>query len=456
MSRLCVTLILLIFSPFVSAWEDHAKLTNIVLQNWIKSDKSIAQNLNQPVKVETLAEFLQATKDTLPRELNEIENWARSNEHGYQPLPDRLFYQPLRIECSSDIAVCFKQSLRINLDVPFAPVIYDVLHHYSERHGFVKISAAKQLLPSYIPLTFNLKDFKVIPANAEVNVADVIATASMQPDFGFDTFLYENSGTTFGSLYGFGAQPIGNPGLPFQSQMLFHMSTYDEDAQILALVPRLQENYPEYRAFLYLNLSRFATETHHPYWAAVFLGWGLHYLQDMTQPYHSSLDYGLDVGTVVQALIEAGKNNYAPFLRLETMQTNRHVMLENLTRVVIASHVDNDKDEKILIGGLTDKKNDGDVTPFEFNSSYLRNEISNIRLRDFPDYAAMLQATVPAKYINSAELRADDVMDFNAIFTHEMTASQRLMFSQAIDHALEWYGAYTRACVLAIHPQFSG
>src|SRR5207253_10903199 len=141
--------------------------------------------------------------------------------------------------------------------------------------------------------------------------------------------------------------PIGNAALPFQSQVLFHMSAYHEDARIISLLPRLNEDYPEYRAFLYLKLSRFAAKTHHLYWSAVFLGWGLHYLQDMTQPYHTSIAYGLDPNVVLSALAEMAKNNYVPYIELGTIQTNRHVLLENLTKTIVTSSVDNGLDRKI-------------------------------------------------------------------------------------------------------------
>ncbi len=45
-----------------------------------------------------------------------------------------------------------------------------------------------------------------------VPVIDVVATASDEPDHGFDIGLWEDSGTPYGRLYGFGKQPFGaNP-----------------------------------------------------------------------------------------------------------------------------------------------------------------------------------------------------------------------------------------------------
>jgi hypothetical protein len=455
MLRLFYLFTFIIFSQTVMAWEDHAKLTSIVLDQWSKNNKPISVYLEQSVKPETLSAFLEATKTTLPSRLLEIESWAHENEQGYQSIPENILYQPLRADCGSDIESCFRKSLRINLDVPLPPVIFDSLNRYSHSLGFVDVANPRLILPAYIPVTFNIRDFKLIPANAKIRIADIIATASMQPDFGFDTFLYENNGTSFGKIYGFGTQPMGNPAFPFQSQVLFHMSAYHEDARIVALIPRLKENYPEYRSFLYLKLSRFAAETNHPYWSAVFLGWGLHYLQDMTQPYHTSIAYGLDPNVILNALAEMAKNNYVPYSELGTIQANRHVVLENLTKTIVISSADNGLDKRILARALSDRHSDEKVPPYDLDSLYLRNQISNLNPANSPDFPGILQATIPSRYINSPDFHVDELKDFNPLLLQEMTRSQRLQFTQGIAHSLEWFGVYTRACVLAIRPQSS-
>jgi hypothetical protein len=42
-----------------------------------------------------------------------------------------------------------------------------------------------------------------------------------------------------------------------------------------------------YRAALYAKLSEGAFQTGHPYWGYRFLAWSIHYVQDMTQPWHT-------------------------------------------------------------------------------------------------------------------------------------------------------------------------
>src|SRR5690242_1718833 len=105
---------LLIFCNQVYAWENHANLTKIVLDDWVKHDTASASYLNSQVKVETLNDFLQATKNTLPIKLQEIEEWAKKNEQGYKSIPINLAYQPNTTACANDLDLCFKKAIRIN------------------------------------------------------------------------------------------------------------------------------------------------------------------------------------------------------------------------------------------------------------------------------------------------------------------------------------------------------
>ena len=44
-----------------------------------------------------------------------------------------------------------------------------------------------------------------------VSIAEVIASASDEPDFGMDIGLFADNGTDFGQRYGFGINPLGTP-----------------------------------------------------------------------------------------------------------------------------------------------------------------------------------------------------------------------------------------------------
>ena len=56
---------------------------------------------------------------------------------------------------------------------------------------------------------------------------------------------------------------------------------------MLQAAPYLRRTLPHWRIYQYTGLARLALATGHDYWGYRFLGWALHYMQDLTQPYHA-------------------------------------------------------------------------------------------------------------------------------------------------------------------------
>ena len=50
--------------------------------------------------------------------------------------------------------------------------------------------------------------YRSIAAGDPITIAEVIASASDEPDFGMDVGLFEDNGTAFGAVYGFGENAI--------------------------------------------------------------------------------------------------------------------------------------------------------------------------------------------------------------------------------------------------------
>ena len=82
-------------------------------------------------------------------------------------------------------------------------------------------------------------------------------------------------------------RPIGAVGIAIDQ---FH-----EAWVVYKAAPFLLRAYPEYRIHLWRSLAAFALRTGHDYWAWRFAGWGLHYVQDLTQPYHARVLPGVGV-----------------------------------------------------------------------------------------------------------------------------------------------------------------
>src|SRR5262249_49886551 len=117
----------------------------------------------------------------------------------------------------------------------------------------------------------------------------IVATAADEPDYGTDIGLWSDNGTPYGALYGFGKQPFGNPKIEFSSQAPFHMGIYHEAKIVYLAAGFLKHTYPEMRIHQARSLARYAFASGHDYWGWRFTGWALHYIQDLTQPYHSTI-----------------------------------------------------------------------------------------------------------------------------------------------------------------------
>ncbi len=398
-------LFFIILSVFITtpilAWDNHATMT----QAAIDQSSNLNAYLNQQIPTESLADFLKTTTHSLPQKLNQIEQELRRAEAGYRPLPENLTYAPAHSDCAQDLVICFKKSLRINLNA--------------------SLDAAR---------------------NENISLRDALITASSQPDFGFDLYLYEDSGTAFGKYYGFKTQPLGISTTEFGTQILFHMSTYQDDPQILNFIPRLNEDYPEYRAIQYFELSRFAANAHHPYWSAVFLGWGLHYIQDMTQPYHAILSNGASSDDLAIIISQAKQGNPLPLQAFIALQTDRHILLEGLTDYILSATNDS-LYRPILISALKNTALDHGLHSCEVRPGYIRQHVDLRMAKTSAEYQAMLLATMPASFVSDPSFNAGEFNAYDDLFYTDMNEAQRVQFTEQVVKAMQWFGAYTRNCL---------
>jgi hypothetical protein len=106
-----------------------------------------------------------------------------------------------------------------------------------------------------------------------------------EPDFGHDINLFSDNPGEAGQRYGFGTQPFGDPRYEFSSQAPFHIGFYHEDAIIFTGAPYLERNFwPEWRAYRFATAWRACLREGPPVLGHRFLGWAMHYIQDMTSP----------------------------------------------------------------------------------------------------------------------------------------------------------------------------
>jgi hypothetical protein len=304
------------------AWTEHTLISYPVLS-------SMPQVKNaQPVKVESLEAFLMAEGKKLEALLRQQEAWAKQNLPWYAPLPETLTFKASADAAEARLRFC--RAIRINPNA-ILPLYLQLIPGQDTQGRPVLMGRDV----TFIEDQSDIRDtvFVRLQAGEKANPLDIISTATNEPDLGLDIGLFEDNQTAFGKAYGFGTQPFGNPNLEFGSQAPFHMGFYHESPIVFKFAGFLKKTYPEYRIHLYKKLAEFAFQTGHDYWGWRFAGWGLHYLADLTQPYHATVLPGVStakalwINTIDMIGIHSPKNNAVQLM------SNRHLALEKFQQV---------------------------------------------------------------------------------------------------------------------------
>jgi len=292
------------------AWSNHAMLLWPVMKN----TKSLTENR---LVVEPLKAFIRAEGAAIANTLEEVELWSIANLEAYPPTPTELRFDPT---ASENALSDFLAAIRVNPELDYGLF----------RQGIVDDVASEQAALKWADVSFlsvqnSTRElvYYSLEAGDLISPAHVMISANDEPDHGMDIGLYTDNGTSFGAAYGFGSQPFGNPNLDYSSQAPFHMGFYHLDWLTARVEPDLLRTLPAWRIRLYESLAALAFSTGHDYWGWRFMGWALHYIGDLTQPYHTDPLPGVDLLSSLWLVVQ-GKT--ADAIQLVS---NRHGVLES-------------------------------------------------------------------------------------------------------------------------------
>ena len=158
-----------------------------------------------------------------------------------------------------------------------------------------------------------------------ISVRSVLYTYVDEPDWGMDRDLWNIAD------YGFGKMPFGKL-TGDGSQAAFHMQFQHENFIVRHFVSELLEGMARERIELFSRLAKFAFASGHPYWGYRFSAWAMHYLQDLTQPYHAKAVPHADEWYYVKYVFSTDR----PRIVRETTQlaSNRHHLYEDFAKVI--------------------------------------------------------------------------------------------------------------------------
>jgi len=303
-------------APAAWGWSNHTVGSYLALQ-----DLPALREAPQ-VDVETLEQFLAQQYGAVAELLEEQERFARQHFAQYPARPDSL---KLPAVPGDHLQQAFLNALRINPQIHLAMVIQPMPGKDLPEREHLK---AEQVMVEQTLSPWNRQRFIRVAHGEKVSALAVLASAADEPDYGHDINLFSDNPGEVAGRYGFGPQPFGDPRFQYSSQAPFHMGFFHENPVVYAAADFLQRSWPDWRAYQYMGLARLAFATGHPYWGYRFLGWGLHHIQDLTQPYHAKPLPGVELASMLlmegKALAGFDSDKHAAIERVAT----RHMEVE--------------------------------------------------------------------------------------------------------------------------------
>jgi hypothetical protein len=381
-------IVMLVALPLqVCAWGNHSFPAYRAFEGMVE----VAQA--PPVAVEPLERFLKTEEKTLEALLASQEAWARANLEMFPALPPQLAFKADPARSDEARRLAFLKALRAAPNAKLALYYQPDPLHPSNSASWLP-HAAVNTLPEASNST---QHFIALKPGEKVAALSVLASACDEPDYGLDINLWEDSPSDWGKAYGFGNQPFGNPALSYSSQAPFHMGFFHEHTVLYAAAPFIKRTYPLLRLQQFTSLAALAFRSGHPYWGWRFAGLSLHYLQDLTQPYHASLAPGNSTLKLLgaNALAMVGWSSLKD--NMVTLLSNRHLALEKYQTELMANAAQLKQDTPIE-RALRNSERDRQYP--EWSDHYVRNTVSAQAARAGVPMVETLLATLPDGYVN--------------------------------------------------------
>ena len=366
---------LLLITTSAWGWSDHASLVWPLLRGQ-------PELTSRSVPAESLEQFLLAEQAAIAQTLDEVEAWSVRNIEHYPPTPAPLLWQ----NSTASIQARFLAAIRVNPRLSYSLYVGPSPERTAPMGDALPWSSLSFLGGGDAQ---QASRYWAVEEGAFVSIAEVLATASDEPDLGMDIGLFEDNGTAFGQQYGFGVQPFGNPNLDYGSQAPFHMGFYHLDWLTRLAQPDLLRTYPLWRIALFGELADLAFRTGHLYWGWRFLGWGLHYVGDLTQPYHAVPLPGVGTLEALWSVVQ-GKTS-----ELVQLVSNRHGVIESYQYQRLTAALSAGDWSAPLLRAVADH---GDSEPLEY-ASFVMN-LTQASVSAAGEFDAAIATYVPARFVS--------------------------------------------------------
>jgi hypothetical protein len=421
------------------AWSGHA------LCSW-QALGAMPEIGDRQVNAESLEAFVAAERERLAKLLDDQEAWSRANLKEYPARPDALAFKPDAGD-PAQLRARFLQALRLNGQARlklFVQLRPGEAAPDRPRMPWVDITALRSGTAA------RENSYVMLREGEAVSVLNVVSTASAEPDYALDIGLWADNGTAQGQAFGLGKQPFGNPAVDYSSQAPFHMGFFHEAAIVYAAAGFLRRTHVEYRIHLFRSLAGFAFASGHPYWGWRFAGWAMHYVQDLTQPYHARVLPG--VGTARMLWINAADMLGFPRAKNEAINlvTNRHWVIEAYQFERMRKAYERADFNDALLRALRDTT--GDSQHRVYTDASARDLVSAEAAAAADELDRVLESSFPAQYTSDASRvlgNSAERLDMDAV-AQQAPAAQQAALEQQVAAMMLRLGRHSRALVRAV------
>jgi hypothetical protein len=222
----------------------------------------------------------------------------------------------------------------------------------------------------------------------------------------------------------------------------YHLDWLTEAAQ-----PDLLRTFPAWRVDLFGRLAEFAFATGHDYWGWRFAGWALHYIGDLTQPYHAQPLPG--VGTA-EALWLVVQGRTAEAVQLVS---NRHGVIESFQYQRLQSALNAADPAAPLLSAI--RETSGHL----WSEASLVDELALASVEAGADLDAALLANVPARFVDDPTFEWTGSGEETKIVDTMRGAggdASVLALDESLIRQLARFGRFARAWVEHVHAMETG
>jgi hypothetical protein len=399
-----------------------------------------------PVRVETLAAFLKAQEKSIEVLLANQEAWAQHHLDAYPPRPAALAFKSDPARTDEALQQAFLRALRVAPNSKMALFLQPDPWQTKPDAAALLPHDAVSTLPAGADSNYR---FVGLQAGDQTSALAVLATATDEPDYGLDINLWGENPSEWGKVYAFGTQSFGASAISFATQAPFHMGFFHEDRIIYLAAPFVKRTFPLLRVHQFSTLAALAFNTGHAYWGWRFTGMALHYVQDLTQPFHANLAPGNAsiklIGINLLAMVGL------PRMKDEMVQllSNRHLGLEKYqNQLVLRAALS--RQETAIEPSLRNAKQDASYPAW--TDLYARDVVSLQSYAAGTRLARALVDAMPPKYVS------DPAFDFGMHETGvdlvaevgRLDAAKRAELDRVTVELLGNFGAHSRNVVRGV------